>query len=90
MHHWIINMKNSFGVTAVMEAVTRRNTDCVKEIGKLDGTNFRTSNSSGESLIDVARRYEWSEIIKYLLNRKRKVDKLKDISTYNVAKHIIS
>ena len=54
-------MKNKSGMTAVMEAVTRGNIDCVKEMGKLDGTNFHTKNATGESLIDNAREYNCSE-----------------------------
>merc|ERR1712129_84933 len=89
----IINMRDSDGMTAVMVAVYFGHLDCVKEMDKLEGTNFRTKNAAGETLVDVARRtlvevarqMGREVVLEYLLGR---VETLADIAAYNVAKYI--
>ena len=87
----ILNTRDIAGDTAVMWAVCYGYLDCVKEMDKLEGTNFRTKNAAGDTLIDVARiKKKQVDVLEYLLLRSRKEDTLKDISAYNVAKYIIS
>ena len=81
----ILNMRNSMGWTAVMMAVYRGHLDCVKEMDKLEGTNFRTKNYAGDTLVDVARQEGHEMVLEYLLGR---VETLTDIAAYNVAKYI--
>ena len=65
-----------------MMAVHYGHLDCVKEMDKLEGTNFRTKNAAGLTLVDVARH---EVVLEYLLGR---VETLTDIAAYNVAKYI--
>ena len=81
----ILNMRNSAGRTAVMMAVHYGHLDCVKEMDKLEGTNFRTKNAAGDTLVDVARQRGREVVLEYLLGR---VETLTDIAAYNVAKYI--
>ena len=90
-----INKRSKFGATPLMAAVEESKLECVKELGKLEGTNFRTKNNRGETLIDVARRsctggyYEWydDKIIKYLIEKQKK-ETLKEKAAYHVARHL--
>ena len=59
--------------------------DCVKEMDKLEGTNFRTKDDAGRTLVDVARQRGHEVLLEYLLGR---VETLEDIAAYNVAKYI--
>ena len=74
-----------------MWAVKNGNLESLKEMEKLHGTNFHTKNSSGEGLVDVARRIAenygkeaYMAVFEYLLNRK-KVESLKEMAAHSVA-----
>ena len=76
-----------------MWAVKNGNLESLKEMEKLQGTNFHTKNSSGEGLVDVARRRIWEfdlgkeeclAVLEYLLNRK-KVESLKELAAHSVS-----
>ena len=71
-----------------MRAVVRGHLDCVKEMDKLEGTNFRTKNAAGDTLVDVARQEGHEVVLEYLLGRV--VETLTDIAAYNVANYIES
>ena len=64
----LINRKNNFGNTALMEAVQRGQLACVEEMAKLEGVDWEAINDSGESLKDVARRCGKNNILTYLNN----------------------
>ena len=87
-----INKRAMHGNTPLMNAVYYGNLECVKELGKLEGTNFRTKNNGGKSLLDVARiRYDYKndgdEVIKYLLEKQKK-ETLEEKAAYHVATHL--
>ena len=68
----ILNMRNSDGMTAVMLAVYNGHLACVKEMDKLEWTNFRTNNAVGDTLVDVvARKSSNEDMLQYLLARKK-------------------
>ena len=71
-----------------MEAVYCGSLACVKKMDMLEGTNFRTKNNAGETLVDVAREGNISEVVEYLLDWNKKVETLEDIAAYNVAIYI--
>merc|ERR1719318_613896 len=68
----IINKKNTWGATALMVAVTNNKLSCVERFAMLDGVDWETKNQDGESLEDVARRNNYSGILKFI--RKVKAD----------------
>merc|ERR1719318_287539 len=86
----VLNKRNDRGETPLMAAVTSRSLECVKELGKLEGTNFRTVNNEGKTLLDVARNddddeeNETADLIKYLLEKKTK-ETLEEKAAYHVA-----
>ena len=87
-----INKRNKLGETPLMFAVDNHNLVGVKEMGKLEGTNFRTKNNRGQTLLDVARRSKYyenedDEIIKYLLEKQKK-ETLEEKAAYHVATNI--
>ena len=59
-----------------MVAVDCGHLDCVKEMDKLEGTNFRTKNGAGDTLVDVVRQGGHEDVLEYLLAR---VESLTDI-----------
>ena len=69
----------------------------LKEMENLQGTNLRTTNMSGEGLLDVAmkrirkkfRKEDHRSVLDYLLNR-RKVESLKVLAAHAVACHLSS
>ena len=68
-----------------MLSVFKGHLACVKEMDKLEGTNFRTKDDAGRTLVDVARQEGREVVLEYLLGR---VETLTDIAAYNVAKYI--
>ena len=50
-------MKDDDGEAALMIAVRRGNIDCVKELQKLEGIDFGTENMTGETVLEVAKKY---------------------------------
>ena len=62
----IVNLKENSGDTAVMVAVGWGNLDCVREMAKLEGTDFGTKNREGATIIEVAKKLEHSNIVKFL------------------------
>ena len=45
----------------------------MKEMDKLEETDFTTKNNAGESLIDVARKKNHQAVLEYLLARNNQV-----------------
>ena len=84
----VLNSKDYKGYTALMRAVERGHLDCVKELDKLEGTNFSIKTGTGETLIDMAERCHHKDVVEYLLQRNKKVDTLEEISASNVARYI--
>jgi len=88
----VLNKKDNDGDSPLMRAVMRGNLESLKEMEKLQGTNFRTENKFGEGLLDVARRRIRKEfrkvdhvrVLDYLFNR-RKVESLKEQAARAVA-----
>ena len=88
----VLNKKDIDGESPLIWAVKNGNLESLKEMEKLHGTNFHTKNSSGEGLVDVARRRigknyrkeEYLAVLEYLLNRK-KVESLKELAAHSVA-----
>ena len=62
----IVNMKDITKKTAVMVAVGHGNLECVTEMARLEGTDFATKNDMGQTLIDVARNYNYHKIVEFL------------------------
>ena len=52
----IINAKDRWGQTALMQAVDCGHLDCVMEMDKLEGTDWGTENDKWETLLEVARK----------------------------------
>ena len=86
----ILNMRDNGGDSAVILAVFKGDLACVKEMDKLEGTNFRTNNNDGDNLVDVAREEDHEDVLEYLLDKNRNVETLTDMAAYNVAKYIES
>ena len=87
----VLNKKDIFGQSPLMRAVMFGKLESLKEMEKLRGTNFHTKNSTGEGLVDVARRIgensgkeAYMAVFEYLLNRK-KVESLKEMAAHSVA-----
>ena len=89
----VLNKKDNYGNSPLMSAVKLGNLECIKEMDKLHGTNFRTQNRYGEGLLDVAwrrirkksRKEDHEAVLEYLLNR-RKIESLKELSAHAVAR----
>ena len=81
----VVNMKDREGDTPLMRAVFSGHLDIIKELDK-KGTDFFTKNSSGVSLITMARMKS-EAVLEYLLERN-KVDSLEVIAAHNVARYI--
>ena len=47
--------------------------DCVKEMDRIERTDFQIKNSQGETLIEVARREKHAMIVQYLEERMNQV-----------------
>ena len=85
----VINFRSfRAGNSALMCAVAYSDLDSVSELAGLAGTNFRTRNKLGESLVDVARKYKDAEMVRFLLERNMRNETLAEIAAYNVAKMI--
>ena len=84
----VINTRTKAGDSALMVGVKYSDLDSVRELDKLEGTNFRTRNKLGESLVDVARKKDYAEMVRYLLERNMRKESLAEIAAYNVAKMI--
>jgi len=80
----VLNKKDNGGNTPVMWAVLNGSLQSLKEMEKLQGTNFRTENKDGVGLLDVALIEDQRSVLEYLLNR-RKVDSLKVLAAHAVA-----
>merc|ERR1719318_2502135 len=74
MTRQIINMKNSYGATALMMAVSRGNLSCVEKMSELDGVDWETKDKVGNGLEDRASHYGRMEVLKFV----RKVKSRKD------------
>ena len=87
----VLNKRVMYGETPLMQAVATYNLECVKELGKLEGTNFHAKYNGGETLLDVARRgfnkKDKDEVIKYLLEKQKK-ETLEEKAAYHVATHL--
>ena len=80
----ITNIKNNNEMTALIEAVNYGRVELVKEIRKVEGTDFDTKDSDGRTLIEVSRMRNNIEMLEYLLNRKKNT--LKGLAANSVAK----
>ena len=67
----LLNMKCD-GSTPLMEAVYWGNLDCVRELARVEGVDWETKNSDGDSLLEMARRNEHQapEIVAFLEERE--------------------
>ena len=70
-----------------MTAVFYHNLEGVKELGKLEGTNFRTKDDGGQTLLDMAKKNDDDEMIKYLVEKEKK-ETLAEKAAYQAAKHL--
>merc|ERR1719471_2551820 len=82
----VVNKKDRYGKTALMFAVHRGLLDIVKELDR-EGTDFFTKDRDGTTLIEMARRRNKAEVLKYLMERP-KVDTLKVIGAHNIARYV--
>ena len=83
----VVNKKNSHdGATALMMAVYCGHLDIVKELDR-EGTDFSTKYGDGTTLIEMARKKDHAEVLKYLKDRP-KVDSLKVIVAHNIARYV--
>ena len=83
----LLNKKDRCGYTPLWLAVKSNSLDSVKELGKLEWTNFRTKTQTG-SLIAMAKKRRNYEILKYLLERKKTVETLAEMAAFIVAKRV--
>ena len=65
----ILNIRDRGGRTPLMRAAEQGYLDCVKELDRLEGTDFQTKNSQGETLIEVTRRKNHAAVVQYLEER---------------------
>ena len=86
----IINMKNNFGETLLMVAVRCGNLEIVKELDKVEGSDWRTKDIDGNTLIDMALNENKAGVgvLEYLTERNKKVDSLVIIAAYRIAKYV--
>jgi len=84
----IVNMKDKDGETALMKAVQFCSYYVLKELEKVEGADFRTKDRYGSTLIEIARRNNHAEIVEFLKQRNIKVESLKVITAYSLAKYL--
>jgi len=84
----VINIKDNYGRTALMRAVYFGSIDIVKEIEKVEGTDFDTKDRDGKTLIEVARMKNRTAVLDYLRDRKKNT--LKGMAANSVANHIVN
>ena len=84
----VVNSKNKHGMTALMTAVYygRLEIEVVKEIEKVEGIDFDTKDKDGRTLREVARMRNYTAVLEYLWDRKKRT--LKGMAAYSVAKHL--
>merc|ERR1712083_180922 len=82
----IVNKKNRDGDTPLMISVSWGILDIVKELD-IEGADFFTKDSDGDTLIEVARMFNEAEVLEYLTERN-KVDRLQVIAAHNVARYV--
>ena len=82
----VVNKKDRYGNTVLMNAVCRGNLDIVKELDR-EGTDFFTKDDDGTTLIEMARRRHHVEVFEYLMERP-KVVTLKTIAVHNIARYV--
>ena len=82
----VVNIKDNYGMTALMAAVYRGSLGIVKELEKVEGIDFDTKDSDGRTLIDVARMRNNTAVLEYLRDRKKKT--LEGMAANSVAKHL--
>ena len=81
----IVNMKDYQGETVLLKAVRAGYLDIVKELDKVEGTDFHTKDSQGDTLIDVARGCGHEAVVEYMIERSKRVDTLRVIAAGVVA-----
>jgi len=84
----IVNMKDNDEKTALMRAVEHGCYDIVKELENVEGTDFRTKDRHGSTLIEIARKNNQAEIVEFLKQKNKKVESLKVITAYSLANHL--
>ena len=65
----LINMKDTFGETAVMTAVRLGYLQSVVEMDLIEVVDFDSKNREGETLIEVAQKLNHSHVVQYLEGR---------------------
>lgn len=86
----VLNRKAKDGSSALHCAVYWDNLECVEELDKLEGVNFRAKDDYGDSVVEIARKQNSEKVLKYLLARRKKVESLKDLAAFTVAEHMRS
>jgi len=83
----IVNTKAKDGSTALQCAVYWDNLECVEELDKLEIINFKAKDDNGDTVLELARKRNSERVLKYLLERRKKVEPLLELSASIVAKH---
>ena len=81
----VVNIKDNERETALLKAVDLGWYDIVKELEKIEGTDFRTKDRFGSTLIEIAKNDDHAEMVEFLEQRNKKVESLKVISAYSLA-----
>ena len=71
----LINKKNKLGNSCLMLAVEKGRIECLEELSKVKGVDWKTQKNDGESLMQVAKRSQNKEIMRIL------DEKLKQVAT---------
>lgn len=82
----LVNKKDIYGCTALMNAVCFGHLDNVKELD-IEGTDFHTTTLEGTTLIQMARIENKPEVSEYLMQRPN-VDTLMVISAHNISRYL--
>ena len=82
----LVNKKDSYGCTALMNAVCFGHLDNVKELD-IEGTDFHTTTLEGTTLIQMARIENKPQVSEYLMQRPN-VDTLMVISAHNISRYL--
>merc|ERR1719427_976191 len=66
----MLNIKDRYGDSALMYAVYYGHLSCVVEMAKLEGVDWLTRDSQGDTLEDLARMMRHEHILPFLQKRK--------------------
>ena len=65
----IINQKDKWGNTPLMEAVENGSLDALKELSKVDLVDWNTKDGNGRTVMEVAFLYKQRNVVRYLRSR---------------------